>query len=143
MFAEHEEGLETPNCVALLRVWTPETWCTSSELLHSAFQIPFIELRRPPDDPRTWTLRKRSQYLSSLFYLNVRLFPLQTAGEAMTPIESTYSLDLQSHLDWDTMFKIQSTGHSRIPVYSDSPTNIIGILLVRLAGLSIKPGRLN
>lgn len=48
----------------------------------------------------------------------------------MTPIESTFSLDLNSHLDWDTMFKIQSTGHSRIPVYSGSPTNIIGILLV-------------
>ncbi|GAQ91185.1 DUF21 containing protein [Klebsormidium nitens] len=62
----------------------------------------------------------------------------KTAGEAMTPIESTYALDLQSHLDWDTMFKIQSTGHSRIPVYSGSPTNIIGILLTKNL-LTVRP----
>ncbi|CAI9781158.1 unnamed protein product [Fraxinus pennsylvanica] len=55
----------------------------------------------------------------------------KTAEEAMTPIESTFSLDVNSKLDWEAIGKILARGHSRIPVYSGSPKNIIGLLLVK------------
>jgi metal transporter CNNM len=55
----------------------------------------------------------------------------KTAEEAMTPIESTFSLDVNSKLDWEAMGKVLARGHSRVPVYSGSPTNIIGLLLVK------------
>ncbi|XP_026435423.1 DUF21 domain-containing protein At4g14240-like isoform X2 [Papaver somniferum] len=53
----------------------------------------------------------------------------KTAEEAMTPIDSTFSLDLDSNLDWETIAKILARGHSRVPVYSGNPRNIIGLLL--------------
>ncbi|CAJ2633162.1 putative DUF21 domain-containing protein At1g03270 [Trifolium pratense] len=56
---------------------------------------------------------------------------LKTAEEAMTPIESTFSLDVEAKLDWEAIGKILERGHSRIPVYSGNPKNIIGILLVK------------
>ncbi|KAK4718617.1 hypothetical protein R3W88_016955 [Solanum pinnatisectum] len=55
----------------------------------------------------------------------------KTAEEAMTPIESTFSLDVNSKLDWEAMGKIISRGHSRVPIYSGSLKNIIGFLLVK------------
>ncbi|CAA6654130.1 unnamed protein product [Spirodela intermedia] len=55
----------------------------------------------------------------------------KTAEEAMTPIESTFSLDVDSKLDWEAIGKILARGHSRVPVYSGSPKNIIGLLLVK------------
>ncbi|KAI3701881.1 hypothetical protein L6452_27321 [Arctium lappa] len=55
----------------------------------------------------------------------------KTAEEAMTPIESTFSLDVNSKLDWEAMGKILARGHSRVPVYSGNPRNIIGLLLVK------------
>ncbi|KAL3647897.1 hypothetical protein CASFOL_008865 [Castilleja foliolosa] len=55
----------------------------------------------------------------------------KTAEEAMTPIESTFSLDANSKLDWEAIGKILARGHSRIPVYSGNPKNIIGLLLVK------------
>ncbi|CAI9107876.1 OLC1v1007350C1 [Oldenlandia corymbosa var. corymbosa] len=55
----------------------------------------------------------------------------KTAEEAMTPIESTFSLDVNSKLDWEAIGKILARGHSRVPVYSGSPKNIIGLLLVK------------
>ncbi|RVX21012.1 putative DUF21 domain-containing protein [Vitis vinifera] len=73
----------------------------------------------------------------------------KTAEEAMTPIESTFSLDVNSKLDWTAVYisdllgirmeflglkeaigKILARGHSRVPVYSGNPKNIIGLLLV-------------
>ncbi|KAL0283791.1 UNVERIFIED_CONTAM: DUF21 domain-containing protein [Sesamum angustifolium] len=64
---------------------------------------------------------------------NCSLLPpnFQTAEEAMTPIESTFSLDVNSKLDWEAMGKILARGHSRVPVYSGNPKNIIGLLLVK------------
>nr|XP_027186708.1 DUF21 domain-containing protein At4g14240-like isoform X2 [Cicer arietinum] len=53
----------------------------------------------------------------------------KTAVEAMTPIESTFSLDVNSKFDWEAMGKILARGHSRVPVYSGNPKNIIGLLL--------------
>lgn len=49
----------------------------------------------------------------------------------MTPIESTFSLDVNSKLDWEAIGKILARGHSRVPVYSGNPKNIIGLLLVK------------
>ncbi|KAL8092725.1 hypothetical protein AgCh_034838 [Apium graveolens] len=56
---------------------------------------------------------------------------LKTAEEAMTPIESTFSLNVNSKLDWEAIGKILARGHSRIPVYSGHTNNIIGLLLVK------------
>ncbi|XP_027097144.1 putative DUF21 domain-containing protein At1g03270 isoform X2 [Coffea eugenioides] len=55
----------------------------------------------------------------------------ETAEEAMTPIESTFSLDVNSKLDWEAIGKILARGHSRVPVYAGNPKNIIGLLLVK------------
>ncbi|XP_043723315.1 DUF21 domain-containing protein At4g14240-like isoform X3 [Telopea speciosissima] len=55
----------------------------------------------------------------------------KTAEEAMTPIESTFSLDVNSKLDWEAIGKVLARGHSRVPVYSGNPKNIIGLLLVK------------
>uniref|UniRef100_A0A7I4CNL2 CNNM transmembrane domain-containing protein n=1 Tax=Physcomitrium patens TaxID=3218 RepID=A0A7I4CNL2_PHYPA len=55
----------------------------------------------------------------------------KTALQAMTPIESTFSLDVNSNLDWETLGKIMARGHSRVPVYSGGPQNIVGLLLVK------------
>ncbi|XP_075482983.1 DUF21 domain-containing protein At4g14240-like, partial [Primulina tabacum] len=55
----------------------------------------------------------------------------KTAEEAMTPIESTFSLDVSSKLDWEAFGKILARGHSRVPVFSGNPKNIIGLLLVK------------
>ncbi|KAG6664420.1 hypothetical protein CIPAW_02G091800 [Carya illinoinensis] len=62
----------------------------------------------------------------------------ETAEEAMTPIESTFSLDVNSKLDWEAMGKILARGHSRVPVYSGNPKNIIGLLLVKSL-LTVRP----
>ncbi|GAB4843470.1 DUF21 domain-containing protein At4g14240 [Ancistrocladus abbreviatus] len=62
----------------------------------------------------------------------------KTAQEAMTPIESTFSLDVNSKLDWEAMGKILARGHSRVPVYSGNPKNIIGLLLVKTL-LTVRP----
>ncbi|KAL1290317.1 hypothetical protein AAHE18_14G038400 [Arachis hypogaea] len=62
----------------------------------------------------------------------------KTAEEAMTPIESTFSLDVNSILDWEAMGKILARGHSRVPVYSGNPKNIIGLLLVKSL-LTVRP----
>ncbi|XP_017243441.1 DUF21 domain-containing protein At4g14240-like [Daucus carota subsp. sativus] len=56
---------------------------------------------------------------------------LKTAEEAMTPIESTFSLDVNSKLDWEAIGKILARGHSRIPIFSGNTNNIIGLLLVK------------
>ncbi|KAG2700556.1 hypothetical protein I3760_06G003500 [Carya illinoinensis] len=55
----------------------------------------------------------------------------KTAMDAMTPISETFSLDLNSKVDMHTMALIMSKGHSRIPIYSGSPKNIIGLILVK------------
>ncbi|KAL2619851.1 hypothetical protein R1flu_000056 [Riccia fluitans] len=55
----------------------------------------------------------------------------KTAVHAMTPIASVFSIDINAKLDLTMMNKIMSNGHSRIPVYSGSPANIIGLILVK------------
>ncbi|KAI5083397.1 hypothetical protein GOP47_0003140 [Adiantum capillus-veneris] len=53
------------------------------------------------------------------------------AKDAMTPIASTFSIDVNAKLDMSTMTLIMTKGHSRVPVYSGTPTNIIGLILVK------------
>ncbi|CAA7410965.1 unnamed protein product [Spirodela intermedia] len=55
----------------------------------------------------------------------------KTAKDAMTPILETFSLDINSKLDMNTMGLIMMKGHSRVPIYSGGPTNIIGLILVK------------
>ncbi|KAJ8452770.1 hypothetical protein Cgig2_005106 [Carnegiea gigantea] len=55
----------------------------------------------------------------------------KTAKDAMTPISKVFSLDINAKLHQDTMDLIMRKGHSRVPVYSGSPTNIIGLILVK------------
>ncbi|PKA60153.1 DUF21 domain-containing protein [Apostasia shenzhenica] len=55
----------------------------------------------------------------------------KTAKDAMTPISDTFSLDINAKLDMQTMNLIMTKGHSRLPIYSGSPTNIIGLILVK------------
>ncbi|XP_052186783.1 DUF21 domain-containing protein At5g52790-like isoform X4 [Diospyros lotus] len=55
----------------------------------------------------------------------------KTAKDAMTPISEIFSLDLNSVLDDDTMNLILRKGHSRVPVHSESTSNIIGLILVK------------
>uniref|UniRef100_A0A2N9IN11 CNNM transmembrane domain-containing protein n=1 Tax=Fagus sylvatica TaxID=28930 RepID=A0A2N9IN11_FAGSY len=55
----------------------------------------------------------------------------KTAKDAMTPIAQTFSLDINLKLDMYTMGLVMSKGHNRIPVYSGSRNNIIGLILVK------------
>lgn len=55
----------------------------------------------------------------------------KTAKDAMTPISKAFSLDLDGTLTLDTLNAIMTMGHSRVPVYSKDPTNIIGLILVK------------
>ncbi|CAH9081894.1 unnamed protein product [Cuscuta europaea] len=55
----------------------------------------------------------------------------KTARDAMTPISETFAIDINATLDRDMMNLILEKGHSRIPVYYEQPTNIIGLVLVK------------
>ncbi|KAK7328041.1 hypothetical protein VNO77_22135 [Canavalia gladiata] len=55
----------------------------------------------------------------------------KTANDAMTPIDEIFSIDINSKLDRDLMNLVLEKGHSRIPVYYEQPTNIIGLILVK------------
>ncbi|XP_010671605.2 DUF21 domain-containing protein At2g14520 isoform X2 [Beta vulgaris subsp. vulgaris] len=55
----------------------------------------------------------------------------KTAKDAMTPMSKVFSLDIDAKLDKDTMELIMRKGHSRVPVFSGSSTNIIGLILVK------------
>ncbi|KAH9677552.1 DUF21 domain-containing protein [Citrus sinensis] len=55
----------------------------------------------------------------------------KTAKDAMTAMSKIFSLDINSRLDEKTMGLIISNGHSRVPIYVGTPTNIIGAILVK------------
>ncbi|KAG8073262.1 hypothetical protein GUJ93_ZPchr0006g44203 [Zizania palustris] len=55
----------------------------------------------------------------------------KAAKDAMTPISETFSLDINAKLDLHTMGMIMTKGHSRVPIYSGGPSNIIGLILVK------------
>ncbi|XP_044474546.1 DUF21 domain-containing protein At1g47330-like [Mangifera indica] len=54
----------------------------------------------------------------------------KTAKDAMTPISKAFSLDVDATINLDTLNAVMTMGHSRVPVYFGSPTNIIGLVLV-------------
>ncbi|KAL5556744.1 hypothetical protein UlMin_038980 [Ulmus minor] len=62
----------------------------------------------------------------------------KTARDAMTPISETFAIDINAKLDRNLMKVILEKGHSRVPVYHEQPTNIIGLILVKNL-LSIHP----
>ncbi|CAK9145007.1 unnamed protein product [Ilex paraguariensis] len=53
----------------------------------------------------------------------------KTASDAMTPISETFAIDINAKLDRVLMNLILEKGHSRVPVYYEQPTNIIGLIL--------------
>ncbi|KAG2704006.1 hypothetical protein I3843_06G154300 [Carya illinoinensis] len=55
----------------------------------------------------------------------------KTAGDAMTPISEAFAIDINAKLDRDLMNLILEKGHSRVPVYYEQSTNIIGLILVK------------
>ncbi|KDP35906.1 hypothetical protein JCGZ_09878 [Jatropha curcas] len=55
----------------------------------------------------------------------------KTASDAMTPISETFAIDINAILDRALMNLILEKGHSRVPVYYEQPTNIIGLILVK------------
>ncbi|KAF8404829.1 hypothetical protein HHK36_009718 [Tetracentron sinense] len=55
----------------------------------------------------------------------------KTAMDAMTPISETFTIDINAKLDRDLMKLLLENGHSRVPVYYEQPTNIIGLVLVK------------
>ncbi|KAL7119195.1 hypothetical protein ACP275_02G048700 [Erythranthe tilingii] len=55
----------------------------------------------------------------------------KTASDAMTPISETFAIDINAKLDRSLMNLILEKGHSRVPVYYEQPTNIIGLVLVK------------
>ncbi|XP_048128317.1 DUF21 domain-containing protein At2g14520-like isoform X3 [Rhodamnia argentea] len=55
----------------------------------------------------------------------------KTAHDAMTPISDTFAIDIKAKLDRDLMNLVLEKGHSRVPVFCEQPTNIIGLILVK------------
>lgn len=55
----------------------------------------------------------------------------KTASDAMTPISDTFAIDINARLDRELMNSILEKGHSRVPVYYEQPTNIIGLILAK------------
>ncbi|KAK2987444.1 hypothetical protein RJ640_018581 [Escallonia rubra] len=55
----------------------------------------------------------------------------KTASDAMTPISETFAIDINAKLDRNLMNIILEKGHSRVPVYYEQPTNIIGLILAK------------
>ncbi|KAA8545726.1 hypothetical protein F0562_020823 [Nyssa sinensis] len=55
----------------------------------------------------------------------------KTASDAMTPISETFAIDINAKLDKYLMSLVLEKGHSRVPVYYEQPTNIIGLILVK------------
>ncbi|XP_073267450.1 DUF21 domain-containing protein At2g14520 isoform X2 [Populus alba] len=53
----------------------------------------------------------------------------KTAIDAMTPISETFAIGINDKLDRELMSLILEKGHSRVPVYYEQPTNIIGLIL--------------
>ena len=58
-------------------------------------------------------------------------FKTKTVSDIMTKIDDAYLLDVNSVLDFRTISDILQHGHSRIPVYRDERSQIIGLLFAR------------
>ncbi|CAL5434208.1 unnamed protein product [Camellia sinensis] len=61
----------------------------------------------------------------------------KTASDAMTPISDTFAVDINAKLDRVLMNLILEKGHSRVPVYYEQPTTIIGLVLEAIRSLDL------
>ncbi|XP_038882680.1 DUF21 domain-containing protein At4g33700-like isoform X3 [Benincasa hispida] len=55
----------------------------------------------------------------------------KVARDVMTPISKTFGIDINANLDSNLIKLILEKGHSRVPVFYERPTNIIGLILVK------------
>ncbi|RKP05739.1 hypothetical protein THASP1DRAFT_4354, partial [Thamnocephalis sphaerospora] len=55
----------------------------------------------------------------------------KTAATVMTEVDSIFSISIDDQLNRETMLRIIDAGHSRVPIYSGSPHNIIGVVLIK------------
>ncbi|XP_050944758.1 DUF21 domain-containing protein At4g33700-like isoform X1 [Cucumis melo] len=55
----------------------------------------------------------------------------KVARDVMTPISETFAIDINANLDSNLIKLILERGHSRVPVFYERPTNIIGLVLVK------------
>ncbi|XP_004345603.2 CBS domain-containing protein [Capsaspora owczarzaki ATCC 30864] len=55
----------------------------------------------------------------------------KSVRDSMTPLVSVVMLNVRGLLDRPTLKRIQGCGHSRIPVYENDRTNIIGLILAK------------
>lgn len=51
--------------------------------------------------------------------------------EIMTPIDQVFMLDIDARMDFKSMRRILSKGHSRIPIYDGGRDNVVKLLLVK------------
>ncbi len=58
-------------------------------------------------------------------------FSDKTAREVMTPRLAIASVEFDAELTHETIDALRESGHSRIPVYKNTPDNIVGILYVK------------
>ncbi len=61
----------------------------------------------------------------------VLAFKEKKAKDVMTKFDDVFCLDIESTFDFQTMKLIYESGFSRIPVYEEKRTNVIGLLYVR------------
>lgn len=55
----------------------------------------------------------------------------KTVTEVMIPMRQVFMLEYCTKLNENVMADILASGHSRIPIYRDYPSNIVGLLLVK------------
>jgi len=58
-------------------------------------------------------------------------FKDSTVGQVMTPLNRIFALPIDTVLDQDAFLRILEKGHTRVPVYEGSPSNIVDLLLVK------------
>ncbi|EGC36866.1 hypothetical protein DICPUDRAFT_97440 [Dictyostelium purpureum] len=58
-------------------------------------------------------------------------FAHKKVSQVMTPLDKVYSVDIDSILDYNTITLILERGHSRIPVFEKTKSNITGCLYIK------------
>lgn len=54
-----------------------------------------------------------------------------TVQQVYTPLEKTFMINVDDRLNFETMATIFKTGYSRIPVYENDVSNVVGLLFVK------------
>lgn len=58
-------------------------------------------------------------------------FSLKTVDQILTPAKNVFKLSIDTRLDRNVLLSILRSGHSRIPLYDQSPNDIVCLLLVK------------